>query len=172
MGQDKIMDGDSRFSSSSFGSDKCLMAREENVISSTHTPIVTPSHHKLKNIDILINDDDDDVTAHDKLMKFCASTCGVSRSMFKYLMELIYEKEEAIIELNTLLEEEDRKSNLLEQELKIDKESIAIYVQTSPLSVTLSPVFSIQLKKMLAVTVSIVVSNKSEFFLMSMLTQI
>jgi hypothetical protein len=44
--------------------------------------------------------------------------------MFKYLMELIYEKEEAIIELNTLLEEEDRKSNLLEQELKIDKESI------------------------------------------------
>jgi hypothetical protein len=87
-------------------------------------------------------------------------------------MELIYEKEEAIIELNTLLEEEDRKSNLLEQELKIDKESIAIYVQTSPLSVTLSPIFSIQLKKMLAVTVSIVVSNKSEFFLMSMLTQI
>jgi hypothetical protein len=44
--------------------------------------------------------------------------------MFKYLMELIYEKEQAIIELNTLLEEEDRKSNLLEQELEIDKESI------------------------------------------------
>jgi hypothetical protein len=83
MGQDKIMDGDSRFSSSSFSSDKCLMAREENVISSTHTPIVTPSNHKLKNIDMLINDDDD-VTAHDKLMKFCASTRGVSRSMFKY----------------------------------------------------------------------------------------
>jgi exonuclease VII large subunit len=111
MGQDKIMDGDSRFSSSSTGSDKCLMAREENVISSTHTPIVAPSH--------------------DKLMKFCASTRGVSRSMFKYLMELIYEKEEAIIELNTLLEEEDRKSNLLEQELEIDKESIAILTKSN-----------------------------------------
>jgi hypothetical protein len=48
MGQDKVMDGDLRFSSSSSGSDKCLMAREENVISSTHTPVVTPSHHKLK----------------------------------------------------------------------------------------------------------------------------
>jgi hypothetical protein len=30
----------------------------------------------------------------------------------------------------TLLEEEDRKSNLLEQELKIDKESITIFTQT------------------------------------------
>jgi hypothetical protein len=48
MGQDKVKDGDSRFSSSSSGYDKCLVAREENVISSTHTPIVTPSHHKLK----------------------------------------------------------------------------------------------------------------------------
>jgi hypothetical protein len=91
MGQDKVMDGDSRFSSSSSGSDKCLMAKEENVISSTHTPIVTPPHHKLKNIDMLMNDDDD-VTTHDKLMKFCASTRGVPRLMSKYLMELIYEK--------------------------------------------------------------------------------
>jgi hypothetical protein len=97
MGQDKVMDGDLRFSSSSSGSDKCLMAREENVISSTHTPIVNPSHHKLKNIDMLINYDDDEVTTHAKLMKFCASTRGVSRSMLKYLMELIYEKEEDII---------------------------------------------------------------------------
>jgi hypothetical protein len=46
-------------------------------------------------------------------------------------MELIYEKEEAIIELNTLLEEEDRKSNLLEQELKTNKESIAILTQSN-----------------------------------------
>jgi hypothetical protein len=130
MGQDKVMDGDLRFSSSSFGSDKCLMAREENVIYSTHTPIISPSHHKLKNIDMLINDDDE-VTTHAKLMKFCASTRGASRSMFKYLMDLIYEKVEAIIELNTLLEEEDWKSNLLEQELKIDKESIAILTQSN-----------------------------------------
>jgi hypothetical protein len=94
MGQDKDMDGYLRFSSSSSSSDKCLMAREENVISSTHTPIITLSHHKLKNIDMLINDDDDDdeVTTHAKLIKFCASTRGVSRSMFTYL-ELIYEKE-------------------------------------------------------------------------------
>jgi hypothetical protein len=99
MGQEKVMDGDSIFSSSSSGSDKCLMAREKNVISSTHTPIVTPSHHKLKTMDMLINDDE--VTTHDKLMKFCASTCGVSRSMFKYLMEPIYEKEEAINELHS-----------------------------------------------------------------------
>jgi hypothetical protein len=106
------------------------MAREENVISSTHTPIVTPSHHKLKNIDMLMNDDDD-VTTHDKLMKFCASTRGVPRLMSKYLMELIYEKEEAIIELNTLLEDEDRKSNILEQELKTDKESIVILIQSN-----------------------------------------
>jgi hypothetical protein len=97
MGQDKDMDGDLRLSSSSSGSDKCLMAREENVMSSTHTHIITPSHHKLKNIDMLINDDDE-VTTHAKLMKFYASTRGVSRSMFKYLMELIYEKEEAIID--------------------------------------------------------------------------
>jgi hypothetical protein len=129
MGQEQVMDRDSRFASSSSGSNKCLMAREENVISSTHPPIVTPCHHKLKNIDMLINDDDG--TAHDKLMKFCASTRGVSRSMFKYLMVLIYEKEEAIIELNTLCEEEDRKSNLLEQELEIDKESIAILTQSN-----------------------------------------
>jgi hypothetical protein len=87
---------------------------------------------QVENIDMLINDDDDDddVTTHDKLMKFCASTRGVSHTMFKYLKELIYEKEEAIIELNTLLEEEDRKSNLLEQELEIDKESIAILTQS------------------------------------------
>jgi hypothetical protein len=32
--------------------------------------------------------------------------------------------------LNTVLEEEDRKSNLLEQELEIDKESIAILTQS------------------------------------------
>jgi hypothetical protein len=62
---------------------------------------------------MLINDDDDKVTTHDKLMKVCASTHGVSRSMFKYLMELIYEKEEAINELKNILEGEDRKSNLL-----------------------------------------------------------
>jgi hypothetical protein len=33
--------------------------------------------------------------------------------------------------LNTLLEEEDKKSNLLEQELEIDKESIAILTQSN-----------------------------------------
>jgi hypothetical protein len=33
--------------------------------------------------------------------------------------------------LNTLLEEEDRKSNLLEQELEIDKESIVILTQSN-----------------------------------------
>jgi hypothetical protein len=84
-------------------------------------------------MDMLINndDDDDEVTTHAKLMKFCASTRGVSRSMFKYLMELIYEKEEAIIELNTLIEEKYRKSNLLKQQIKIDKERIGILTQSN-----------------------------------------
>jgi seryl-tRNA(Sec) selenium transferase len=45
-------------------------------------------------------------------------------------MELIYEKEEAINELKNLLEEEDRKSNLLERELKIGKENVATLIQT------------------------------------------
>jgi hypothetical protein len=48
MGQDKVMDGDSISSSSSSSSYKCLMARYANVVSSTHTPLVTPSHIKLK----------------------------------------------------------------------------------------------------------------------------
>jgi hypothetical protein len=83
MGQEKVMDGDSIYSSSSSGSYKCLMAWDVNVVASTHTPVVTPSHLKLKNTYMLINDDDDEVSTHDKLMKFCALTRGVSRSMFK-----------------------------------------------------------------------------------------
>jgi hypothetical protein len=100
------------------------MAREAKVTTST------PSQLTLANDEIINDDDDDDVTAHDKLIKFCASTRGVSRSMFKYLMDLVYENEDAIRELSTLLEEEDRKSNLLEQELETEKESVPTLSQS------------------------------------------
>jgi hypothetical protein len=106
-------------SSSSF---TCLMAREAKVTTSTLSQLTLTN-------DEIINDDDD-VTAHDKLIKFCASTRGVSRSMFKYLMDLVYETEDAIRELSTLLEEEDMKSNLLEQELEIEKESVSTLSQS------------------------------------------
>jgi hypothetical protein len=98
------------------------MARESKVTTST------PSQLTLANDEII--NDDDDVTAHDKLLNFCVSTHGVSRSMFKYLMDLVYEKEYAIRELSTLLKEEDRKSNLLEQELEIEKESVSTLSQS------------------------------------------
>jgi hypothetical protein len=98
------------------------MAREAKVTTST------PSQLTLANDEII--NDDDDVTAHDKLIKLCASTHGVSRSMFKYLMDLVYENKDAIRESSTLLEEEDRKSILLEQELEIEKGSVTTLSQS------------------------------------------
>jgi hypothetical protein len=66
---------------SSSSSYTCLMAREAKVTTST------PSQLTLANDEII---NDDDVIAHDKLIKFCASIHRVSRSMFKYLMDLVY----------------------------------------------------------------------------------
>jgi hypothetical protein len=100
---------------------KCLMAKGPKVKSSPQVSDFTPfSFANINSLDSnVINDDDDDVFK--KLTKFGASLHGDARSKFIYLMELIYEKKDLIEQIETHIENEDSRVDLLEQQLHDEK---------------------------------------------------
>ena len=115
MEQDKIMNEDSRISSSSFsGAHMCLMEKGSKV-----TPTLIPNASSNDE-----SDDDDDLEEYAliaKLHKVRISLRGESRAQFEYLMDVVAARNVSIDDLESQIEDRKRRFNLLKQDLTEEK---------------------------------------------------